>query len=64
MALGIARLPASPRNAAAWMPMLITGAVAGSLLALDTALGLDRTSFLYPIWQAAVGVRLAVALRP
>lgn len=63
MALGIARLPASPRNAAAWMPMLITGAVAGSLLALDTALGLDRTSFLYPVWQAAVGVRLATVLR-
>ena len=63
MALGIARLPASPRNAAAWMPMLVTGAVAGSLLALDTALGLDRTSFLYPVWQAAVGVRLATVLR-
>ena len=27
MALGIARLPASPRQAAAWMPMLVTGAV-------------------------------------
>lgn len=63
MALGIARLPASPRPAAAWMPMLVTGAVAGSLLALDTALGLDRTSFLYPVWQAAVGVRLALVLR-
>ena len=33
------------------------------LLALDTSLGLDRTSFLYPVWQAAVGVRLAMALR-
>ncbi len=63
MALGIARLPASPRNAAAWMPMLVTGALAGSLLALDTSLGLDRTSFLYPAWQAAVGVRLALVLR-
>ena len=63
MALGIARLPASPRQAAAWMPMLVTGAVAGSLLALDTSLGLDRTSFLYPVWQAAVAVRLATALR-
>ena len=43
--------------------MLITGAVAGSLLALDIALGLNRTSILFPIWQAAVAVRLAVALR-
>jgi hypothetical protein len=63
MALGIALLPAGPRKAAAWMPMLVTGTVAGSLLALDTSLGLDRTSFLYPVWQAAVGVRLAMALR-
>lgn len=63
MALGIALLPASPRRSAPWMPMLVTGTVAGSLLALDTSLGLDRTSFLYPVWQAAVGVRLAMALR-
>jgi hypothetical protein len=63
MALGIARLPASPQQAAAWMPMLVTGAVAGSLLALDTSLALDRTSFLYPVWQAAVAVRLATVLR-
>jgi hypothetical protein len=63
MALGIALLPAGPRKAAPWMPMLVTGAIAGALLALDTSLGLDRTSFLYPIWQAAVGVRLAMALR-
>jgi hypothetical protein len=63
MALGIALLPAGPRKAAPWMPMLITGTAAGSLLALDTSLGLDRTSFLYPVWQAAVSVRLALALR-
>jgi hypothetical protein len=63
LALGIALLPAGPRKAAPWMPMLVTGTVAGSLLAPDTSLGLDRTSFLYPVWQAAVGVRLAVALR-
>ena len=62
MALGIALLPAGPRKAAPWMPMLVTGTVAGALLALDTSLGLDRTSFLYPVWQAAVGVRLAMAL--
>jgi hypothetical protein len=63
MALGMALLPAGPRKAEAWMPMLITGTVAGSLLALDTSVGLDRTSFLYPVWQAAVSVRLAMALR-
>jgi hypothetical protein len=64
MATGIALLPAGPRKAAPWLPMLATGTVAGSLLALDTSLGLDRTSVLYPVWQAAVGVRLALALKP
>jgi hypothetical protein len=63
MALGISLLPAGPRKSAAWIPMLVTGTIAGSLLALDTSLGLDRISFLYPVWQAAVGVRLALALR-
>ena len=63
MALGIALLPAGPRKAGPWMPMLVSGTVAGSLLALDTLLGLDRTSVLYPVWQAAVGVRLAMALK-
>ena len=63
MALGIALLPAGPRKAAPWLPMLVTGTVAGSLLALDTSLGLDKTSVMYPIWQAAVGVRLAMALK-
>ena len=63
MALGIALLPAGPRAAAAWWSMLITGTLAGTLLALDNALGLDRTSFLYPVWQAGVAVRLVMALR-
>lgn len=63
MALGIALLPSGPRSAAPWLPMLATGTVAGSLLALDTSLGLDKTSVLYPVWQAAVGVRLAMALK-
>ena len=63
MALGIALLPAGPRKAEPWLPMLITGAVAGALLALDSSLGLDRTSVLYPVWQSAVAVRLAMALR-
>ena len=63
MALGIGLLPAGPRMAATWWSMLITGTLTGTLLALDNALGLDRTSFLYPVWQAAVAVRLVMALR-
>ena len=63
MALGIGLLPSGPRAAAAWWPMLMTGALTGTLLALDNALGLDRTSFLYPVWQAGVAVRLAMILR-
>jgi hypothetical protein len=63
MAMGIALLPAGPRKVAAWLPMLMTGAVAGTLLALDSALELDLTSVLYPVWQAAIAVRLALALR-
>ena len=63
MALGIGVLPAGPRHAAAWWPMLVTGTLAGTLLALDNALSLDQTSFLYPVWQAAVAVRLTMVLR-
>jgi hypothetical protein len=63
MALGIGLLPTGPRAAAAWWPMLITGTLAGTLLALDNALGLDNTSLLYPVWQAAVAVRLVMVLR-
>ena len=64
MALGIGFLPAGPRDAAAWWPMLITGTLAGTLLALDNALGLDRTSFLYPVWQAGVAVAADDGLAP
>jgi hypothetical protein len=63
MALGIGLLPAGPRNVAAWLPMLIIGTVAGALLALDSALELDLTSFLYPVWQAGVAATLAMALQ-
>jgi hypothetical protein len=63
MALGIGLLPAGPRDAVAWLPMLITGTVAGSLLAVDNAFDLDLTSVLYPVWQAGVAVGLALALR-
>jgi hypothetical protein len=63
MALGIALLPAGPRDGAAWLPMLVTGTVAGALLALDNALDLDVVSVLYPVWQAGVATGLALALR-
>jgi hypothetical protein len=63
MALGIALLPAGPRDPVAWTKMLLTGTLAGALLALDNALELDMTSVLYPVWQAGVAVRLAMALR-
>jgi len=63
MALGVCLLPAGPRDIVAWLPMLVTGTIAGALLALDNALDLDLTSFLYPVWQAGVAVTLATALR-
>ncbi len=63
MVLGMSLLPAGPRDVLAWLPMLATGTIAGALLALDNALDLDLTSFLYPVWQAAVAVTLATALR-
>jgi hypothetical protein len=46
-----------------WMRMLLTGTLAGALIAVDSALDLDLTSVLYPVWQAAVAVRLAMVLR-
>ena len=64
MALGIGLLPGRPRDPAAWLPMLAVGTVAGALLALDSALELDLTSVLYPVWQAGVAVGLAMALQP
>jgi hypothetical protein len=63
MALGICWLPSSPRDVAAWLPMLAIGTVAGALLALDNALDLDLISCLYPVWQAGVVVGLIMALR-
>jgi hypothetical protein len=63
MALGIGLLPSGPRDVVAWLPMLIVGTVAGALMALDNALDLDLTSFLYPVWQAGVAVGLVMALR-
>lgn len=63
MALGIGLLPSGPRDVVAWLPMLITGTIAGALLALDSALDLDLTSFLYPLWQAGVATALVTALR-
>jgi hypothetical protein len=63
MALGIGLLPGGPRDTAAWLPMLVIGTIAGALLALDSALELDLTSALYPVWQAGVAVALAMALQ-
>ena len=63
MALGIGLLPGGPRDPAAWLPMLVTGTIAGALLALDSALELDLVSVLYPVWQAGVAASLAVALQ-
>jgi hypothetical protein len=63
MALGIGLLPGGPRDASAWLPMLVIGTIAGALLALDSALELDLTSALYPVWQAGVAVTLAMALQ-
>jgi hypothetical protein len=63
MALGIALLPAGPRNPVAWLKMLLAGTLAGALLALDNALDLDLISVLYPVWQACVAAGLALALR-
>ncbi len=63
MALGIGLLPAGPRDVVAWLQMLVTGTLAGALLALDNALSLDLTSVLYPVWQAGVAARLAMALQ-
>jgi hypothetical protein len=62
MALGIGLLPAGPRVIAAWWPMSLTGTVAGLLFAVDDGLGLDKTSIMYPVWQAGVSVQLALAL--
>jgi hypothetical protein len=63
MALGISLLPAGPRDVAAWLPMLAIGTVAGTLLAVDSALDLDLTSVLYPVWQAGVAAGLGWALQ-
>jgi hypothetical protein len=63
MAVGIGLLPAGPRDATAWLPMVAFGTIAGALVALDNALDLDLTSLLYPVWQAGVAVCLAMVLR-
>jgi hypothetical protein len=63
MALGICLLPSGPRDAAAWLRMVVIGTLAGALLAVDSALELDLTSVLYPVWQAGVAAGLAMALQ-
>jgi len=63
MAAGVSLLPAGPRDAPAWLPMLVIGTLAGTLLALDSVLNLDLVSVLYPVWQAGVAVGLTMALQ-
>src|SRR5207247_11119320 len=55
--------PAGARDVVAGLRMLLTGTLAGALLAVDNALSLDLTSVLYPVWQAAVALRLAMVLQ-
>ncbi|MBI5264510.1 MAG: hypothetical protein HY852_22165 [Bradyrhizobium sp.] len=62
MALGFRLLSAGPRDPSAWVPMVITGTIAGALFAVDNALNLDKTSILFPVWQAGVAVALVGAL--
>jgi hypothetical protein len=62
MAVGIHRL-AGARDSIAWLPMLLTGTITGALFAFDSALELDLTSVLYPVWQGGVAIGLASALR-
>jgi len=62
MAFGIAPLT-GPSALAPWWPMLIVGAIAGTLLAVDNMLSLDLFSFLYPVWQSGVAVGLTLALQ-
>jgi hypothetical protein len=63
MAVGIHWLSAGARDSKAWLPMLLTGTLAGALMAVDNALDLDLTSALYPVWQGGVAVGLSTALR-
>jgi hypothetical protein len=62
MALGLTPLPGVPTAWRRWAVMVLFGTMAGALLALDYAVGFDVFSFLFPVWQAVVGVCLAVAL--
>jgi hypothetical protein len=62
MALGLTPLPGIRAAWAPWSLMVVFGTLAGSLLALDNEVGFELFSFLYPVWQAVVGVCLAIAL--
>jgi hypothetical protein len=62
MALGLTPLPGIPARWQPWALTVVFGTMAGALLALDNAVGFEVFSFLYPVWQAVVGVCLAIAL--
>jgi hypothetical protein len=62
MALGLTPLPGVPAAWGRWAVMVAFGTMAGALLALDNAVGFEVFSFLFPVWQAVVGVCLAIAL--
>ena len=62
LVLGLLPLPGVPVARLAWIVTPLIGTLAGGLLAVDFAVGFEFFSFLYPVWQAAVGVSLATAL--
>jgi hypothetical protein len=66
MAIGIALLTWS-RGGLAWLPMLVFGTIAGSLLAVDNTLDLTfdlaTLSILFPVWQCGVAAGLMLALQ-
>ena len=62
LVLGLLPLPGVPVARLAWLATPLIGTLAGGLLAVDFAVGFEFFSFLYPVWQAAVGVSLATAL--
>lgn len=63
MALWLIPLPGVAKAWQGWAAMVAVGTAAGGLLALDNAVGFEFFSVLFPVWQAAIGVCLALALQ-